>query len=156
MQWIINHKELLEIVSSFVVTLGFLFSLIIINQNRKTIRQMKQAYEADLFFKISSSLDDLAKEQKEIEKRQKQDGDEEILLNWYERLFNVLDDFCYIANRGMIPDQMISHYSDTVTDYCKDLSAYPKAKERIFSKEVSQYGEIRKFFKKQTGEKIPN
>ena len=154
MQWIISHKEIIEIISSIVVALGFLVSLIIINQNRKTIKQMRQAYEADLFFKIASSLDELAKEQKEMEERAKHDN--EILVNWYERLFNVLDDFCYIANRRMIPDQMISHYSNIVIDYCNDIDAYPIVKERIFSGEVEQFNEIKKFYKKKAGKKIPN
>lgn len=153
MQWIICHKEIIEIISSLVVVLGFIVSLIIINQNRKTIKRMRQAYEADLFFKISSSLDALAKEQKEIERKAKQDNDEEILINWYERLFNVLDDFCYIANRRMIPEEMIGHYSTTVIDNYHDIDAYPAVKKRLFDGEEEHFDEIVKFLKKRPGEK---
>ncbi len=156
MQWIICHKEIIELISSLVVVLGFLVSLIIIDQNRKTIKRMRQAYETDLFFKISSSLDELAKEQKDIERKAKQDNDEEILMNWYERLFNVLDDFCYIANRRMIPEEMIGHYSTTVIDYYHDIDAYPIVKKRLFDGEEEHFNEIVKFLKKRPGGKIPN
>jgi len=146
MYWLICHKEIISMLANLAAAIGIVISVFIIWQNKMTIRQMKQAYEADLFFKISSSIDDLAKEQKDIEKK-----GSEAVTNWWERLFNVLDDFCFIANHKMISKEMMEHYIPTVIDYCNDVENDPEVKARLSEGAEGRFDEIIKIYKRNTG-----
>ena len=143
-----SAKETVEMIANIAIAVGVIFSTVMIILNLRSLRYMRRTYQADLFFKIASSIDEIVREQKEIEKK-----GVEVVENWYERIFNVLDDFCFIANRKMITREMIEHFIPTVIDYCNDANEYSESLRQKLKE--GDFNEIKKVFEKNAGKVFP-
>ncbi len=151
MEWLNSNREVIEMIANIAVALGIIFTAFIICLNVKALKYSRRTYQAGLFYQISEKFDAIEKEQKGVEK-----AGVEAIENWYERTINVLDDFCFIANRKMIPKEMADHFIPTVVDYCDDAAKYTASlKKKLADRHEDQFSEIKKIYEKNSRKNFP-
>jgi len=149
-QFLVRNKEVITMIANIAVALGILISAFVIIWNIHSLRLQKSSFQADLFHKISSEINIVIDEQKDIEKK----GDEYI-ENWYERLLAKFEYFAFFANRKLLSKDMIDYYISAVITYCGSAMTYPNLKKELLSRKKEEFSELEKYYEKYSGKKLP-
>jgi len=151
MEWIYCHKEIIAVFTNIALVFGVAISALLIFLNVLSLRRMRKAYQAELFFKIAENIDSLVKEQAQREK----EGPISVEY-WYERLINVFEDFGFFANRKLLSNDMIDHYVPSLLKYCDSAADYSKnLRAKLADRTAGGYSEIKKIYEKRRGKSLP-
>jgi|WetSurMetagenome_2_1015567.scaffolds.fasta_scaffold655550_2 hypothetical protein len=148
--WFIANKEIISMITNIAVTLGVLLSAFVIIWNVRSLKLQKSSFQADLFNKISSELNVIIDQQKNVENK-----GEEFIENWYERLLGKFEYFAFFANRKLLSKDMIDYYIPAINTYLDCAMTYPDLKKELTSRKKGEYNELEKYYEKYSGKKLP-
>ena len=150
--WIIQNKELIEMVANIAVAIAVVFSAVALIINACAFRLNRKEFRNDLFHKISQQISSIMDEQTDCEAKGKR-----AIENWLERVFNSLEYFAYFANRGSFTPEMENYYKPTLISCCDYIQSkeFSGLLKRFQSGSKIELCEIRKLYRQLMDKECP-
>lgn len=150
MEWILGNKEVISMFANIGTIFVVCFAARGLYLNAKAIGMQKEASQTDLFHKISSEINIIFTQQKEFEKQ-----GEKGILNWYQRLINAFEYYAFFVNSGHLSGKMATFYRKVLILYVDWAKDYPEAEKFFKNQDEGLLCEIRKYYKRYSGNQFP-
>ena len=147
--FLIQHKEVINIVLQFLIALAGLFVVITLWYHRKAVLLQKDSLQASMFSDISARISTILGE---IPPKIKEQA---YRYNWYIRLFNEFESLIFLVKHKYLSLEMENYYRHFIVEYVEDLSEESAEVAKDFaSLPKTTFCNLCKYYEDITGKKF--